>query len=136
MNKTAIRLVSAVIVAALAFAATSVTQGTRLAISLIVAVPSFVLMVISRIQLGGSFSVRPESRALVTTGLYSRIEHPMYVFLDMFLLAVIVAVDLPILLPVWCVLVLIQMLQARREEKVLAAAFDAAYEAYRARTWF
>jgi protein-S-isoprenylcysteine O-methyltransferase Ste14 len=136
LDKTVIQLVGAAIVAALALAVTLMGQTSRIAISIIVALASFVLMIISRRQLGKSFSVMPQARALVTTGLYSRIQHPMYVFLDLFLLAVIVGLDWPILLGAWGILIVVQTLQARREERVLAAAFGADYEAYRSRTWF
>jgi protein-S-isoprenylcysteine O-methyltransferase Ste14 len=86
--------------------------------------------------LGASFSVAPEAKALVTTGLYARIQHPMYVFLDLLLLTVIVALGTSILLLPWAIIVVVQTLQSRREEKVLAAAFGADYDSYRSRTWF
>jgi protein-S-isoprenylcysteine O-methyltransferase Ste14 len=35
---------------------------------------------IAHIQLGASFSLKPEARALVTRGLYSKIRNPIYVF--------------------------------------------------------
>jgi protein-S-isoprenylcysteine O-methyltransferase Ste14 len=136
MDKTIIRLVGASIVAALALAATSMGQTSRIALSIVIGVASFALMIISRRQLGKSFSVMPEARVLVVTGLYSRIQHPMYVFLDLFLAAVIVGLDWPILLWAWGIIVVVQTLQGRQEEKVLAAAFGADYEAYRSRTWF
>jgi len=136
MDKTIIRLVAAAIVVVLALAATSMGEIPRIALGIIIGLPSFVLMIVSRSQLGKSFSVMPEARALVTTGLYSRIQHPMYVFLDLFLVSVIVAFAWPEVLWAWAILVIVQTVQGRREEKVLAAAFGADYEAYRRRTWF
>jgi len=38
-----------------------------------VGLPSLVLLVVARIELGGSFSVRPKAQGLVTHGLYSRV---------------------------------------------------------------
>jgi protein-S-isoprenylcysteine O-methyltransferase Ste14 len=136
MDKTIIRLVAAAIVAALAFAATSMGDTPRIALSVVIGLPSFILMNISRSQLGKSFSIMPEARALVTTGLYSRIQHPMYVFLDLFLVSVMVGLGWPILLWAWAIVVVVQTMQGRREEKVLAAAFGADYAAYNGRTWF
>jgi protein-S-isoprenylcysteine O-methyltransferase Ste14 len=49
-------------------------------IGLSIAVPSTILLLVSRFQLGRSFAVTPQARELVTTGLYSRIRNPMYVF--------------------------------------------------------
>jgi protein-S-isoprenylcysteine O-methyltransferase Ste14 len=135
-NKTALRLVWAALVAICVFPATSLGHSARLAIGLLVGLPSFALMIVSRIQLGTSFSVKPESRALVTTGVYSKVQHPMYLFLDLFLLGGIIALGWPILLAAWGIMVVAQVLQAQREEKVLAAGFGAEYEAYKRRTWF
>ena len=135
MDKTAIRLAGAAVVAALAYAATLMGQNQRLVAGILVGLPSFALMIISRSHLGKSFSVMPEAKALVTTGLYAKIQHPMYLFLDLFLAAIIVLLGMPILLVVWGILVIVQVAQVRREEAVLAAAFGADYEAYRSRTW-
>ncbi len=136
MDKAIIRLVGAAIVAALALAATSMGATPRIGLSILIGVPSFILMNISRSHLGKSFSIMPEARGLVTTGLYSRIQHPMYVFLDLFLVSVIVGLDWPILLWAWAIIVVVQTVQGRREEKVLAAAFGVDYESYNRRTWF
>ena len=136
MNRTMFGLVAAAIIAALAFAATSMEQLPRIALSIVIGVPSFVLMIVSRRQLGKSFSVMPAAKSLVTKGLYSRILHPLYVFLDLTFIAVIVGLGWPILLWVWGCLVVVQTVQSRKEEKVLSAAFGADYEMYRNRTWF
>jgi protein-S-isoprenylcysteine O-methyltransferase Ste14 len=136
MEKTTIRLVGAAVIAALTLAATSMGETPRIVLSIVIGLPSFVLMNISRSQLGKSFSIMPEARALVTTGLYSRMQHPMYVFLDLFLVSAIIGLDWPILLWAWAIVVVVQTVQGRREEKVLAAAFGADYEAYNRRTWF
>ena len=39
-------------------------------------------------------------------------------------------------LVIWAVLVPVQVVRARREQRVLAEAFGAEYAAYRASTWF
>jgi hypothetical protein len=46
----------------------------------VIGLPSLALLVLARIELGGSFSVRPKAQTLVTHGLYSRIRNPIYVF--------------------------------------------------------
>ena len=121
--------------ATLALAATSMGHDWRVAVGLTVGTPSLLLLLLSRRQLGTSFSATPQARRLVTTGIYSKIQHPMYFFLDLVFIAVIVAVSLPVLLAVWVLLVMAQTLQSRREERSLANAFGAEYEAYRCRTW-
>ena len=93
-------------------------------------------IVVARLQLGGSFSVTPQARQLVTTGLYARIRNPIYVASPFLLigLSLVMAQWWPMLLIV--VVVPLQIVRARREAKVLRAAFGTEYDRYRARTWF
>src|SRR5258708_19381969 len=46
----------------------------------VIGLPSLALLVLARIELGSSFSVRPKAQTLVTHGLYSPIRNPIYVF--------------------------------------------------------
>ncbi len=135
MKKIILRLVGASILVVLAFAASSMDEDARIAISILVCLPSCALMIMSRRQLGDSFTVAPKAKVLVTTGLYSRIQHPMYLFLDLFILSIIVAIDIRPLIFVWAGLVIIQLMQSKREERVLSKAFGEEYQGYEARTW-
>ncbi len=96
----------------------------------------FAWVAIARIQLGRAFSVTPQARQLVTTGLYGRIRNPIY-FASPFLLiglSLVIARWWPLLLLI--VIIPLQIVRARREEAVLRAAFGTEYDRYRARTWF
>jgi protein-S-isoprenylcysteine O-methyltransferase Ste14 len=91
---------------------------------------------LARYQLGKSFSIKAEAHALVTTGLYSRIRNPIYVFGLVMLIGLILAVQKPAL---WIVLVVVaigQTVRARKEARVLEAAFREQYREYRRKTWF
>jgi len=90
----------------------------------------------TRVQLGDAFTVKAKPKGLVTTGPYSRIRHPMYVFLDVALLGVILVAGNEYLLLVWVLLAAIHVWRARREETLLEEAFGEAYKQYRERTWF
>ena len=136
MTRTVLLLVCAASIAAFAFVATSLAQTVRLVTGLVIGLPALTLMIVSRVQLGEAFSVKPECKALVTTGIYSKIQHPLYFFLDLFLIGVIILLGWPILLVAWGILVLLQMRQAGKEERVLASGFGGEYEAYRSRAWF
>ena len=136
MTRTVLLLVCAASIAAFAFVATSLAQTVRLVTGLVIGLPALTLMIVSRVQLGEAFSVKPECKALVTMGIYSKIQHPLYFFLDLFLIGVIILLGWPILLVAWGILVLLQMRQAGKEERVLASGFGGEYEAYRSRAWF
>ncbi len=91
---------------------------------------------LARYQLGKSFSIKAEARALVTTGLYSKIRNPIYVFGLVMLIGLMLVLQKPGL---WIVLVVVaigQTVRARQEARVLEAAFGEQYREYRRKTWF
>jgi protein-S-isoprenylcysteine O-methyltransferase Ste14 len=97
---------------------------------------SLPLFAVARWQLGSSFSVRAEARALVTTGLYSRIRNPIYLF------GGLVTAGMSLFLSAWgplvvgLVIVPLQIYRSRKEERVLTRAFGEEYESYKRKTWF
>jgi protein-S-isoprenylcysteine O-methyltransferase Ste14 len=97
---------------------------------------SFVLVILARVQLGKSFSVTPQARDLVTHGLYSRLQHPMYVFVDLTVCGIALALNRWYVLLLLAILVPIQMRNAHRERKLLREKFGERYDAYRSGTWF
>ena len=102
----------------------------------VIAAVGLALLLTARIQLGRSFAVSAQARKLVTTGLYSRIRNPIYIFSAMFLAGVAVAAGYPMLLVILLVLIPVQIVRARREEQVLQAAFGEEYLRYKGQTWF
>ena len=104
--------------------------------ALSVAVAAFFLLALARIELGRAFSVQAKADILVTTGLYYRIRNPIYLFGSVMLAALVVFDGEPLLLLAFVVLIPVQMLRARNEEKVLEAKFGAEYLEYRRQTWF
>jgi protein-S-isoprenylcysteine O-methyltransferase Ste14 len=94
------------------------------------------LLVTARLQLGGAFSVKAKASKLVTTGLYSKIRNPIYVFGAIAILGVAIVLQNWILLAFVIVLVPLQRYRARKEEAVLAEAFGEEYARYKAGTWF
>ena len=109
--------------------------ATRIA-ALILTIAATGLLTIARINLGNSFSISPEARALVTRGIYSRIRHPVYVFSALVLCGLAIYFQLPALLLLMIPLIAMQVVRARREEQVLESKFGDEYRAYRRKTWF
>jgi len=86
--------------------------------------------------LGSAFSLTPQARQLVITGIYARIRNPIYMASPLLLigLSLVFAKWWPMLLLV--AVIPLQIGRARREASVLRAAFGAEYDRYRAKTWF
>jgi protein-S-isoprenylcysteine O-methyltransferase Ste14 len=92
-------------------------------------------VIVARYTLGRSFSVTPQARVLVTTGIYSRIRNPIYISAEILLIGIAIMLwKLSLLLLV--VLVPMQIWRARSEARVLEEKFGEEYRDYRRRTWF
>ena len=103
---------------------------------LVLMIFGFSLLTAARINLGNSFSIRPQATALVTSGIYSRIRNPIYVFSAIGIVGAVLYIDRPILLFLLLPIILMQVVRARAESRVLEERFGDAYRSYRAGTWF
>jgi len=91
---------------------------------------------VSRWTLGSSFSITPQARHLVTRGIYSRLRNPIYVSGNIFIAGLILIARKPFLWIALGALVVVQVIRARKEARVLEAKFGDEYRRYRQRTWF
>ncbi|MGV1009646.1 MAG: methyltransferase family protein [Dermatophilaceae bacterium] len=121
--------------ALLALAVMPATRDLIWFVPLVLSVACAVLWFVARRQLGAAFSVRPEARHLVAIGLYAKFRHPIYVFGTGAFLLVLLVLQGWAGLAIWAILIPVQVLRARREDRVLIRSFGAEYEAYRRSTW-
>ena len=131
------KMVSALILAGmtwLVIRAASPTAATVMGAA--IALVGLALLIWARVQMGSAFTVKAKPKGLVTTGLFSRIRHPLYVFLDVALLGVILIAGNEYLLLVWVLLAAVHVWRMGREETLLEEAFGEAYARYRDKTWF
>ena len=105
-------------------------------IGTVVTAVGIIFIGVARYQLGTSFSVKPEAHKLVTTGLYSKIRNPIYVFGMVMITGLILVLQRPALWILLVIVAVVQTIRARREARVLEAAFGEAYREYRRKTWF
>jgi protein-S-isoprenylcysteine O-methyltransferase Ste14 len=114
-----------------------VPASPRYVIGLAIAAIGFALWMLARYQLGRSFTVTAQARALVTTGLYSKIRNPIYFFGGIAFLGVFIAWgNLYALAAFMFFYFSMQILRARKESGVLEQAFGEEYRRYKASTWF
>ena len=90
----------------------------------------------ARYQLGKSFAIRAEAHHLVTAGIYSKIRNPIYVFGLVMMTGLILVIQKPVLWLLLVAMLIGQAMRARREARVLEAAFGDEYREYRRKTWF
>jgi protein-S-isoprenylcysteine O-methyltransferase Ste14 len=105
-------------------------------VGLCIAIPAAVLLFVARWQLGTSFSVTPQARALVTHGVYSKVRNPIYVFSGLTLLGVLIALNSRYAFLLLAVVIPVQVIRAHQETNVLEARFGDEYRQYRKGTWF
>ncbi len=105
-------------------------------LGMVLAISGFVLLLIARLQLGRAFSIQAKATTLVTTGLYSRIRNPVYVFSGLTLAGLILWTGRPWFFLLFILLIPLQVFRSRQEAQVLADKFGDAYLDYRRRTWF
>ena len=111
-------------------------EGTNNLIGLIVFIPSIILWLIAKKQLGKAFQVKAEAKFITTKGLYSKFRHPMYLFSCLTYLGVLISFwNLYLIIP-YIVLVIFQITRARKEEKVFINKFGNEYKKYKKKTLF
>ena len=94
------------------------------------------LLFTARFQLGNSFAVTAQAKELVTRGLYSKIRNPIYVFSGLMVFGLFIVLKKPYLFFLLAVLIVVQIMRARKEAAVLEAKFGDRYREYRKHTWF
>ena len=95
------------------------------------------LWALAMFHLGKSLAVLPGADRLVTHGVYKILRHPVYLGIDLTFLGLFLAIGSTYGL-IYLVLVVLPLnvVRARLEEKVLLEKFGETYRAYRGRTWF
>ena len=101
-----------------------------------VGIPCFLLLALARVQLGRAFSVQAKASILVTSGLYSRIRNPIYVFGGLAIAGFMLWIQMPWMLLIFVVLIPMQIWRSRVEARVLEEKFGAEYVEYKKKTWF
>ena len=110
--------------------------GVRFQIGMSIAALGITLWAVARIQLGSSFAITAQAKKLVTTGLYSKIRNPIYVFGGIGYVGLFIAVGNWPALALFLVLYSYQIARVKKEARVLEQAFGEQYRRYKARTWF
>ena len=139
MTKSKTLILLAAIFAALSVFLVQQHEGawkTHQLIGLAIMAPSILLWGLARLQLGESFSIRPQAKALVTHGLYSKIRNPIYLFGSLMVAGLFVYSGNPWFFLLFLVLIPVQVIRLRKESQVLEETFGDSYRSYRRHTWF
>jgi protein-S-isoprenylcysteine O-methyltransferase Ste14 len=69
-------------------------------------------LLVARVQLGESFAFGPKAKTLVTRGFHSKIPHPLYVFVDLVFLGIVIASRVTWLVAAWLAVIAAERLVA------------------------
>ena len=125
-----------VVCAYFAYSATYVQIGIHHIVGAILTVSAFLLWIMSRIQLGNSFTLAPDAKKLVTSGIYSKLRHPVYYFSILAVLGIVIFSWSVYLLVPLALLIVIELIRIKQEEKILEQKFGRDYIEYKQSTWF
>lgn len=112
------------------------SKDALLCVGLSLTLISMVFWVISRLQLKSAFSIHAEAKMLVTHGVYSKINHPIYLFSSLAVLGLVIALKSFYLFIPWLILLVIQYFRIKKENTLLESVFDERYKQHRKQTWF
>jgi protein-S-isoprenylcysteine O-methyltransferase Ste14 len=99
-------------------------------------VAGFPLWLTAHVQLGSSFAVSAQARALVTRGLYAKFRNPIYLFGSVGIAGAFLLSGRPYLLLAFVVLIPLQVVRMRKEARALAEQFGEEYRLSLRGTWY
>ncbi|MBB5061219.1 protein-S-isoprenylcysteine O-methyltransferase Ste14 [Granulicella aggregans] len=99
-------------------------------------VGGMLLWTIARWQLSSNLTGKAEAHDLVTTGIYARVQNPIYLSGAIVLIGISLYLERPWGLLIFAVLIPLQTSRIKRERAVLAESFGERYLQYRRQTWF
>ena len=95
------------------------------------------IWIMSMCHLGSSFAVLPGTKELITRGIYKYFLHPMYLGISLTLLGLTLACGSSFGIIYLAMVVLpVNLVRARLEEKALTDQFGKIYLIYKKNTWF
>ncbi|TSD03078.1 MAG: hypothetical protein Athens071416_338 [Parcubacteria group bacterium Athens0714_16] len=99
-------------------------------------IPSLIIWIIARIQLGNSFSLLPKTHNLIANGIYSKIRHPIYVCSTIATIGLVLCFDYWWTFIILILFIFVQFYRAHKEDVLLKKKFEKQWENYKEKTWF
>ena len=116
------------------FRVSSFNQAARLGYIIVLA--GVIFWMTARFQLGDAFSVFPEAKKIIQIGIYKKIRHPVYIAGIITILGLCLIYQKLWFYFALFILIIVQIIRARAEEKILAEKFGQDYLSYKKTTWF
>jgi protein-S-isoprenylcysteine O-methyltransferase Ste14 len=128
-----VALLGSFMMTAVAIAPMSETPNALTVIATVIMVSGTLITAAALLFLRRSFSITPEARQLVTSGMYSLVRHPMYLGEILGSLGMVLAAVSPFTVAIFTVFVLLQVRRMDYEERILEQAFPD-YRLYKQQT--
>lgn len=104
-------------------------------VGFVVSIGAIVLWIIARIHLGKAFAVEPQAKTLITSGIYAKIRHPIYVSSFIALIGIGMIVQKYWFIVFLLVIAMIQCMRMQAEDILLHKKFGKLYIQYKNTTW-
>jgi len=105
-------------------------------IGLLIFLTGLILWIESLKDIGSSFSGFPETKKLVTTGMYAKFGHPIYYSGTLMDIGLVIYTQNLVILIIVLFVFIIQLIRIHEEEKVLIKKFGKRYKIYKRKTIF
>lgn len=104
-------------------------------LGLFILLPSLLIWLIARIQLGIYCTLFPVANKLITNGIYSKFRHPIYIFGIFIIIGYCLLLDNKIWLLYLLIIIPLQYYRAYRESNYLSLKFGETYQKYVNHVW-
>jgi protein-S-isoprenylcysteine O-methyltransferase Ste14 len=94
------------------------------------------LWIYGRFSLGTTYSLLPQAKSIISTGMYSKISHPLYFSQMITLGGFILFMGQGEMWILFVFILCIQFYRIKQEEKILTEEFGNQYWEYKKSTWF
>lgn len=104
--------------------------------SLLIYLCGLTLWYLGLFHIGKNFHGFSEPKGLVTSGIYSKVQHPIYIGTILSFIGLSIFTQYPLIIFVTIVLIPFQIIRSRIEQKKLEQKYGKKYLNYKKQTWF
>ncbi|MFH1455909.1 MAG: isoprenylcysteine carboxylmethyltransferase family protein [archaeon] len=118
------------------FITSKFTLNTFFILGFLLSIIGIIIWWLGKLTLHNAFTAMPKAKKLMKKGIYSKIRHPIYFGLSLILIGWMILFQNWIIMIIFSSLIMILIIRAYFEEKILDKRFGKEYRTYKKETWF